>query len=82
MTDAGTEGGPTVRYDTVQSEEGGRFYHALTRYQIIQVDSDFMDKTPPGHLWMTLRQLTDLLRHGHYLNIEARSLLACLHSLC
>lgn len=82
VTDAGTEGGPTVRYDTVQSEEGGRFYHALTRYQIIQVDSDFMDKTPPGHLWMTLRQLTDLLRHGHYLNIEARSLLACLHSLC
>jgi dTDP-4-dehydro-6-deoxy-alpha-D-glucopyranose 2,3-dehydratase len=29
-----------------------------------------------------MRQLMDLLRHGHYLNIEARSLLACIHSLC
>jgi oxidase EvaA len=28
-----------------------------------------------------VRQLMDLLRHGHYLNIEARSLLACVHSL-
>ncbi|MBB6421367.1 NDP-hexose 2,3-dehydratase family protein [Streptomyces sp. AK010] len=74
--------GHTVRYDTVQSEEGGRFHHALTRYQVIETGPDFPDEAPPGHLWVTVRQLTDLLRHGHYLNIEARSLLAGLHSLC
>lgn len=71
-----------TRYDHVLSEEGGRFYQALTRYQIIEVSEDFPIDVPPGFCWMTVRQLTDLLRHGHYLNIEARSLLTCLHSLC
>jgi oxidase EvaA len=72
----------TVRYDTLLSEEGGRFYHALTRYQIVEVGDDVPVDVPPHLCWMTVRQLMDLLRHGHYLNIEARSLLACLHSLC
>lgn len=30
---------------------------------------------------MTVQQLTGLLRHSHYVNIQARSLIACLHSL-
>jgi dTDP-4-dehydro-6-deoxy-alpha-D-glucopyranose 2,3-dehydratase len=71
----------TVRYDHVLSEEGGRFYHALTRYQIIEVGDDVPLDVPPHFRWVTVRQLLDLLRHGHYLNIEARSLLACLHGL-
>ncbi|MEW1657076.1 NDP-hexose 2,3-dehydratase family protein [Streptomyces sp. NPDC093707] len=75
-------GGGTVRYDHVLSEEGGRFHHALTRYQIIEAGEDFPLDVPPHLCWMTARQLTDLLRHGHYLNIEARSLLTCLLSLC
>jgi dTDP-4-dehydro-6-deoxy-alpha-D-glucopyranose 2,3-dehydratase len=72
----------TTSYDTVLSEEGGRFYHALTRYQIVEVGEEVPVEVPPNFCWMTVRQLVDLLRHGHYLNIEARSLLACLHSLC
>ncbi|QFU89748.1 NDP-hexose 2,3-dehydratase family protein [Amycolatopsis sp. YIM 10] len=72
----------TTRYDRVLSEEGGRFYNALTRYQIVEADEDFPIEVPPDFCWMTVRQLMDLLRHGHYLDIEARSLLACLHSLC
>ncbi|WBB75719.1 NDP-hexose 2,3-dehydratase family protein [Micromonospora sp. WMMD1128] len=71
-----------VRYDNLLSEEGGRFHHALTRYQIIEVGEDVPLDVPPQYCWMTVRQLTDLLRHGHYLNIEARSLLACLPSMC
>ncbi|MFE1174096.1 NDP-hexose 2,3-dehydratase family protein [Streptomyces sp. NPDC058773] len=71
----------TVRYDQVLSEEGGRFYNALTRYQIIEVGEEYATDPPPDYCWMTVRQLSALLRHGHYLTIEARSLLACLHSL-
>jgi oxidase EvaA len=74
--------GARVRFDTLLSEEGGRFYNALTRYQILEVDEDAPVDVPADFCWMTVRQLTDLLRHGHYLNIEARSLLACLRSLC
>jgi oxidase EvaA len=75
-------GSARMRYDAQLSEEGGRFYHALTRYQIIEVGAELPVAVPPGYCWMTVRQVTDLLRHGHYLNIEARSLLACLHSIC
>jgi oxidase EvaA len=76
-----TENPAQVRFDTVLSEEGGRFYHALTRYRIVEVDDDFQCDSPAVYRWLTVRQLTDLVRHGHYLNVEARSLLACLHSL-
>jgi oxidase EvaA len=70
-----------VRFDTLLSEEGGRFHHALTRYRIVQVDDVFPIEVPADYCWLTFHQLTGLLRHGHYLNIEARSLFACAHSL-
>jgi oxidase EvaA len=70
-----------IRFDTTLSEEGGRFYHARTRYLIVEVDpDDGFDH--PDYRWMALHQLADLLRHSHYLNVQARSLVACLHGLC
>jgi len=69
-----------IRFDTVLSEEGGRFYHARNRYLVIEVEADEAEDHPDFR-WMTLHQLVALLRHSHYLNIQARSLVACLHSL-
>ncbi|GHB16634.1 NDP-hexose 2,3-dehydratase [Streptomyces viridiviolaceus] len=75
------EAGPDrVRFDTLLSEEGGRFYHALNRYMIVETSQDVPDGHP-DYRWMTLHQLSDLLRHSHYVNVQARSLIACLHSL-
>jgi oxidase EvaA len=70
-----------IRFDAVLSEEGGRFHHAQTRYQVIEVGEDFPIETPEQYRWLTVRQLMTLLHHGHYVNVEARSLLACVHSL-
>ena len=70
-----------IRYDTVLSEEGGRFYHARNRYLAVEHDLDVSLTEHPDYRWMSLDQLTDLLRHSHYVNIQARSLIACLHSL-
>ncbi|HWH01586.1 MAG TPA: NDP-hexose 2,3-dehydratase family protein [Pilimelia sp.] len=70
-----------VRYDVLHSEEGGRFHHALTRYRIVEVGEDFPLDVPRSYCWITPGQLVRLLRHGHYLNIEARSLLACVRSM-
>ncbi|MFZ4156250.1 NDP-hexose 2,3-dehydratase family protein [Streptomyces pseudogriseolus] len=67
-----------VRYDALQSEEGGRFHHARSRYMIVEADEDFPLDVPPGYTWMTLRQLIDFVRHGSQLNVEARSLLTLL----
>jgi oxidase EvaA len=70
-----------IRYDTLLSEEGGRFYHAESRYLIIEVDEAFPVAAPAGYRWLTVGQLGRLLRHSHYVNVQARSLIACLHSL-
>ncbi|HEY1921067.1 MAG TPA: NDP-hexose 2,3-dehydratase family protein [Streptosporangiaceae bacterium] len=70
-----------IRFDALLSEEGGRFYDAQNRYQVIEVDDDFPLSCPQDYRWVTLGQLSELLRHSHYLNVQARSLVACLHSL-
>ncbi|SDH93987.1 oxidase EvaA [Sinosporangium album] len=73
--------GGRVRFDAVLSEEGGRFHHAQTRYRIVEVGEEFPVRVPEDYCWMTAGQLMELLRHGHYLNIEARSLVTCIHSM-
>jgi len=69
-----------IRFDVTLSEEGGRFFHASNRYTIVEVDED-AEFDHPEYRWLTVHQLVDLLRHSHYVNIQARSLVACLHSL-
>ncbi|QBI54884.1 NDP-hexose 2,3-dehydratase family protein [Streptomonospora litoralis] len=69
-----------VRFDTVQSEEGGRFYHARTRNVVLEVDDASAPDDDPDYVWLSLPQIDALLRHSHYLNIQARSLVACLRS--
>ncbi|OLR95310.1 NDP-hexose 2,3-dehydratase family protein [Actinokineospora bangkokensis] len=69
-----------VRFDAVHSEEGGRFYHTRNRYLVVEVPPE-RELEHPDFRWLTLDQLAGLLRHSHYLNVQARSLVACLHSL-
>ncbi|MFC8827292.1 NDP-hexose 2,3-dehydratase family protein [Streptomyces sp. NPDC057137] len=71
-----------IRYEAVHSEEGGRFLDARSRYLIVEWDEPDGGTadidTPPGYRWMTPGQLGSLVRHGHYLTVQARTLLACL----
>ncbi|MCI4065619.1 NDP-hexose 2,3-dehydratase family protein [Micromonospora sp. R77] len=69
-----------VLYDAELSEEGGRFHHSRSRYLIIEVGDDYPEREPDGFRWATLPQLSWLLRHRHYLNVQARSLIACLRA--
>jgi len=66
-----------IRYSCVQSEEGGRFYHAENEYRVVEVDPTFAAVPSDRYCWVTLRQLNELVRWG-LVNVEARSLLACL----
>ncbi|MET9076658.1 NDP-hexose 2,3-dehydratase family protein [Streptomyces sp. NPDC004232] len=71
-----------IRYQAIQSEEGGRFLHARSRY--LAVDAGAAEAPldpPPGFFWATPAQLRALTRHGHYLNVQARTLLACLNAV-
>lgn len=67
----------SVRFSSVQSEEGGRFLHYQNRYLILEVPPHTVREVPEPFMWMTLEQIEALLPHG-YFNIEARNLLACL----
>lgn len=68
-----------IRFDQLQSEEGGRFYHDQNRYQIIEIsDNQSLGELPENYTWMTLNQMKRLIRFNNYFNIEARGLLSCL----
>lgn len=71
-----------IRYDAVHSEEGGRFLYAENRYLVIEADESEAPMLPPaGYQWVTVGQLSELVKHGHYVNVQARTLLACLNAM-
>jgi oxidase EvaA len=70
-----------ILYDVELAEEGGRFLHAQTRYIVMELDEDFPPYLRPDYRWMTLHQLTGLLQHSYYINVQARTLVACLRGL-
>ncbi|WP_410170058.1 NDP-hexose 2,3-dehydratase family protein [Actinacidiphila bryophytorum] len=80
--DAVLEAGPDrIRYEAVHSEEGGRFLNAESRYLFVEADERTARlEPPPGFCWMTPGQLTSLLRHSRYVNVQARTLLSCLNT--
>jgi len=67
-----------IRYSTLQSEEGGRFYHDQNRYLIMEADENQELNLPDNYIWMTIRQIKEFVRFNNYFNIESRGLLACL----
>nr|QDG00815.1 NDP-hexose 23-dehydratase [Streptomyces griseus] len=68
-----------IRYEAVHSEEGGRFLNAESRYLFVAAD-DIGADLPAGYAWVTPGQLNSLAQHGHYVNVQARTLLACLNA--
>src|SRR5262249_30771440 len=67
-----------VRLRAPQSEDGGRFYHQETHHRVVEVPEDEPLAAPPTFRWMTLPALKRLMRCGYYVDVELRSLMACL----
>jgi len=67
-----------IMIDTMQSEEGGRFYKEQNRNIIIKADDNFDLALPSNYCWMTLNQLLAFLKFNNYLNIQARSLISAI----
>lgn len=68
-----------ILFDTLQSEEGGRFYKEQNRNIIIEADDSFPIELPNRYTWMTLRQIYKFLRFNNYINIQARSLISAIN---
>lgn len=67
----------TVHFDTIQSEEGGRFYQMQNRNMIVELDEKETLSLQPNYIWMTLNQVMDFMKFGKF-NIEARSIISSL----
>ena len=67
-----------VRFDSTLSDEGGRFYHSQQRHLVIELDAGLNVELPPNYCWMTLRQIQECAQFSNLVNIELRSILACL----
>ena len=68
-----------VMFDSLQSEEGGRFYQEQNRNIIVEIaESEDLD-IPENYTWITANQLSTFVKFNNYLNIQARSLLSVLN---
>lgn len=67
-----------IVFDTLQSEEGGRFFREQNRNMIVIAGHDVSSELPENYIWMTLNQLHTFLKFNNYLNIQARSLIAAI----
>ncbi len=67
-----------IVFDTLQSEEGGRFYREQNRNMLVMADDSLPVELPERYIWMTLNQMYTFLKFNNYLNIQARSLIAAI----
>jgi len=67
-----------IIYDTLQSEEGGRFYKEQNRNMLLLADDSIGLELPENYIWMTLNQMQLFIKFNNYLNIQARSLIAAI----
>jgi oxidase EvaA len=65
-----------VPFSCLQSEEGGRFYHVVSEYRIVDIDGGKSLSLPPDCMWLTFQQMQEMVHYG-LLGVEARSLLSC-----
>jgi oxidase EvaA len=62
-------------FDSLQSEEGGRFYEIQNRNMIVEIPETIKLDLPVNYAWMTLAQMKEFMRYGKF-NIEARSIIS------
>lgn len=69
------DGNSQILYDSLQSEEGGRFFEIQNRNMIVEIPKDKKFDLPFNYAWMTLAQIKEFMRYGKF-NIEARSIIS------
>jgi oxidase EvaA len=67
-----------ILFDTLQSEDGGRFYKEQNRNMIVIAGDEIDIELPENHIWMTINQLQSFIKYNNYINIQARTLLSAI----
>ena len=72
--------GAGILFDTLLSEEGGRFYHEQNRNILMQVSREELGILPEGYFLMDFRALNQLIQVNNTVNIQLRNLLSVLEA--
>ena len=67
-----------IHCDTIQSEEGGRFYHFQNKNMIVEVDENEILDIPENYMWISYYQMRQFIPQGMF-NVESRSLIAAIN---
>ena len=70
--------GKGILFDTLLSEEGGRFYCEQNRNVVIEIAPDELETLPEGYFWVDYKTLNTLVQVNNCLNIQLRNLLSVL----
>jgi len=65
-----------ILVDQIQTGQGARFFKKKNRNVIVEINEDI--KTHEYFCWLTLWQIKDLLAVDNVVNVEARSVFACM----
>lgn len=64
------------RFTFEGSDEGGRFFQCISRFDIRWLDSSVNAQLPDGYAWLTLGQIRELLAGTDFISDESRSILS------
>lgn len=69
-----------IIFDTILSEEGGRFYHEQNHNVILNINKDDIKYLPNNYFWVDYKTLAELIKINNILNIQLRNLLSVLEA--
>jgi len=72
----GTVPSAKVLYDHWLPEDGGRFYKKRVKNMLVEVPDGELADPPPSFVWLTLKNIKDLLGRDNLVNPHVRSILA------
>ena len=66
----------SIVFESLQSEEGGRFFEEQNKNILLDVRNNFENLYPNDFVWVSLDQVFLLIQFNNIFNIQARSILA------
>lgn len=67
-----------IWFDTMLSEEGGRFYHEENRNIIIWIDEKEVYELPDNYIWIDYKHICKMIQFNNVVNIQLRNLISVL----
>ena len=69
----------TIRFSTIQSEEGGRFWNLRARHMVVDTTEEKLGRLPENYRWMSLWEMKELMKTPAVVSSEIRSLVSMLY---